>query len=217
MLCFEISKNGRKLARSGLRESGVLSLLLCWVGKGPGASTRAAATAGPIAGLDFRVGGSDTSDPSGDQDVAWIEGDGLKVGDDIQIRLLSAESADEPARREPSQPAARQDGGARLIGCSFCGEMRQIEPESIFKPGIAGATVFICLRCIVMAERMLDDRLPQLFHLTRAADQTCSFCATEHTAESAASRQAHMCRACIDMIMKDEAPSVPGAALKSSE
>lgn len=197
--------------------SGVLSLLLCWVGKGQGASTRAATAQGPIAGLDFRVGGSDTSDPSGDQAVAWVEGDGLEVGDDIHIRLVSAESADEPARREPSRPAARQEGDARLIGCSFCGEMRQSEPEPIFKPGIAGANVFICLRCIVMAERMLDERSSQLFHLTRATGQTCSFCATEHTAESAASRQADMCRACIDMILKDEAPSTPGPTLKSSE
>jgi hypothetical protein len=217
MLCFEVSKNGRKLALSGLRESGVLSLMLSWVGRGRGASTQAATAQGPIAGLDFRVGGIDSSDPAGDTKIDWIEGDGLEVGDDIQIRLVSAESADEPARREPSLPAARQGNGARLIECSFCGEMRQSEPEPIFKPGIAGANVFICLRCLVMAERMLDERLPQLFHLSRATDHTRSFCAAERTAESAVSRQANMCRACIDMIMKDGAPSAPGPALKSSE
>jgi hypothetical protein len=94
MLRFEVSKNGRKLALSGLRESGVLSLLLCWVGKEQGASTRAATAEGPIAGLDFRVGGIDSSDPSGEKEVAWVEGADLKIGDDIQVRLLSAESAD---------------------------------------------------------------------------------------------------------------------------
>jgi hypothetical protein len=206
MLCFEVSKNGKKLALSGLRESGVLSLMLTWVGKEPGASAAAASAVGPIAGLDFRVGGSDSSDPAGDVDVAWVEGADLEVGDDIRIRLLSAESADQPARRGPSQPATCKEGGTRLTECSFCGVMRQIEPESIFKPGIGGANVFICLRCIVLAERMLDESLPQLFHLTRVADQTCSFCASEHAAESAGSREANMCRACVDMIMK-EAPA----------
>jgi hypothetical protein len=207
MLCFEVSKNGKKLALSGLGESGVLSLMLTWVGKEPGASAAAASAVGPIAGLNFTVGGLDSSDPAGDVDVAWVEGADLEVGDDIAIRLRSAESADEPTRRGPSQPATRKEGGARLMECSFCAQMRQIEPESIFKPGIGGADVFICLRCIVLAERMLDERLPQLFHLARTADQTCSFCATEHAAESAGSRDANMCHACVDMIMKDEAPA----------
>jgi hypothetical protein len=206
MLCFEISKNGKRLALSGLRESGVLSLMLTWVGKGEGASAAAASAVGPIAGLDFRVGGIDSSDLTADNDVAWVEGADLRVGDDIRICLVSAESADEPTRRGPSQPAAREEGGTRLMECSFCAQMRQIEPESIFKPGIGGANVFICLRCIVLAERMLDERLPQLFHLARTSDQTCSFCASDHTPEAAGSRDANMCRACVDMIMKDEAP-----------
>jgi hypothetical protein len=207
MLCFEVSKNGKKLALSGLRESGVLSLMLTWVGRGQGASAAAAGAEGPITGLDFRIGGIDSSDPSGDNDVAWVEGSDLEVGDDIAIRLLSAENADEPTRSGPSQPATRKEGGARLMECSFCGEMRQIEPESTFKLGVGGANVFICLRCVVLAERMLDESLPQLFHLARKTDQSCSYCATEQTAESAGSRDANMCRACVDMIMKDEAPA----------
>ncbi len=207
MLCFEVSKNGKKLALSGLRESGVLSLMLSWVGREQGASAAAASTAGPIAGLDFRVGGIDSSDPAGDVDVAWVEGADIKVGDDIRVRLLAAESADQPARCGPYQPAKRKEGGARLTECSFCGEMRQIEPETPFKAGIGGANVFICLRCIVLAERMLVECLPQLFHLARTTDQTCSFCASDHAPEAAGSRDANMCRACVDMIMKDEAPA----------
>jgi hypothetical protein len=207
MLCFEVSKNGKKLALSGLRESGVLSLVLTWIGREPGASAAAASAAGPIAGLDFRVGGIDSSDPAGDVDVAWIEDADFEVGDDIRIRLLAAESGDPPARCGTNQPATRKDGGTRLTECSFCGEMRQIEPESAFKAGIGGANVFICLRCIVLAERMLDERLPQLFHLAHTADQTCSFCGSDHTPEAAGARNANMCRACVDMIMKVAAPA----------
>jgi hypothetical protein len=206
MLCFEVSKNGKRLALSGLRESGVLSLMLTWVGREPGASAAAAGAAGPIAGLDFRVGGIDSSDPAGDLDVTWVEAADLEVGDDIRIRLLAAESADQPAHCRPGQPATRKEGGTRLTECSFCGEMRQVEPGSSFKAGVGGANVFMCLRCIVLAERMLDERLPQLFHLARTSDQTCSFCASDHTPEAAGARDAHMCRACVDMIMKDAAP-----------
>jgi uncharacterized membrane protein len=69
MLCFDVSKNGGKLARAGLRESGVLSVILTRVGREQGASALAAATQGPVAGLDFRVGGIDSSDPAGDRSV----------------------------------------------------------------------------------------------------------------------------------------------------
>ena len=203
MLCFEVSKNGEKLARAGLRESGVLSLILSWVGREQGASALAAARQGPISGLDFSVAGID----SGDRSVAWIESADLRVGDAIHVRLVSGEGADAPTRSEPSKPVSKVEEGARVIECSFCGEMRQAEPDPTLGAGIAGASVFICLRCIVLAERLLDERLPQLFHLERAADQTCSFCGTDHTEESATARTENMCRSCVDMIMKGIEPA----------
>src|SRR6266540_3286183 len=73
MLCFEVSKNGKKVAHAGLRESGVLSLILSWVGREQGASALAAATQGPIPDLDFSVAGIDSSDPASDRSVAWVE------------------------------------------------------------------------------------------------------------------------------------------------
>jgi hypothetical protein len=80
--------------------------------------------------------------------------------------------------------------------------MRQTEPKPTVWPGVAGATVFICARCIVAAERLLDEGLPHLFHLTNTTDQTCSFCRTEHTEEAVAAAGEAMCRARVDMIMK---------------
>jgi hypothetical protein len=80
-------------------------------------------------------------------------------------------------------------------------EMRQSEPKSWLKPGVAGASVFICTRCLILAERTLHDRLEQLFHLTRAIDSECSFCGTEHAAECIVAKDAGMCRACVDMMM----------------
>jgi hypothetical protein len=55
MLCFEVWKNDEKLTVAGVRESGVISFLLNWVGKGPGASALAAAADGLFPGW---IGGS---------------------------------------------------------------------------------------------------------------------------------------------------------------
>ena len=201
MLCFEIRKNGKKLTVAGVRESGVVSFMLSWVGKGEGASAQAAAAGGAVPGLHWRVGGIDSSDPAGGENVEWVENPKLKIGDELRVRLIAAESADEPSRREPAVPASRVEGGARIIQCSFCGEMRQSETKSWLPSGVAGARVFICARCLILAERMLRDSLDRLFHLSRATEHECSFCGTERTPEAAIGKDASMCRACVDMMM----------------
>jgi hypothetical protein len=73
--------------------------------------------------------------------------------------------------------------GGRVTQCSFCGEMRRTEPKGWLAPGVAGASVFICTRCLIFAERMLHSGVERLFHLTKTTSQTCSFCQTEHVPE----------------------------------
>jgi len=85
MLCFEVWKNDEKLTIAGLRESGVVSLVLTWVGKEPGASALAAAADGIIPGLRWSIGGIDSSDPAGETNVDWIEDAGLKLGDELRV------------------------------------------------------------------------------------------------------------------------------------
>ncbi len=201
MLCFEVWKNGQRLAIAGVRESGVVSFMLSWVGKDPGASAAAGTVPGAIPGLHFHVGGVDSSNPTGNKRVEWIEDLELKLDDELRVRLISAANADTPSRYEDSEPASRTVSGARVIQCSFCREMRPSEPKGWLQPGVAGPNVFICARCLILAERMLHDGLQQLFHLTGATDQICSFCGTEHPAECVTAGSATMCRNCIDMMM----------------
>jgi len=52
-----------------------------------------------------------------------------------------------------------------------------------------------------LAERLLNDGLQELSHLTHATDQACSFCGTEHSVECVTGGNAIMCRACVDMMM----------------
>ncbi len=126
LLGFEIWKNGQKLAVAGLADGGAVSLMLTWVGKGSGASARAAAGS-EIEGLDLRVGGIDSGDPSGEQSVEWIEDNALKLGDDIQIKLVSTKDVDTPIRREPTHTLTTGAAGLRFSPCSICGAPRLIE------------------------------------------------------------------------------------------
>jgi hypothetical protein len=201
MLCFEVWKNDKRLAVAGVRETGVVSLVLSWVGKEPGASAAAATAHGAIPGLHWNVGGIDSSDPAGDKDVEWVDTPELKLGDEVRVRLISAESADQAARCENAVPASRVESGSRVIQCCFCGEMRQSESKGWLQPGVAGPDAFICARCLILAERLLNDGLQELSHLTHATDQACSFCGTEHSVECVTGGNAIMCRACVDMMM----------------
>ncbi len=123
MLGFEIWKNGKKLAVTGLTEGGAMSLMLTWVGKGAGASSRIADGV-EIEGLDLRVGGIDSSDPVSEQSVEWIEDTALQLDDDIRIRIVSTNEIDAPIRREPTTGLTPTGAGLRFATCGTCGAPR---------------------------------------------------------------------------------------------
>jgi hypothetical protein len=200
MLCFRVSKNGEKIALAGLRDTGVLSAMLTWAGREQGASAQAAAAGGPIPGLHLHIGGLDSSGPSADRHIYWAEGIELALGDEILISPVSADNPDEPMSEKPSF-ATQREGEVRRIQCSFCGEWRQTEPKPVIEPGIAGPSAFICVRCLILAEKLLHGSDSELFHLTRS-NGTCNFCGTE-AAECASAPEARMCRSCVDMIMSE--------------
>ena len=198
MLGFEIFKNGEKLALAGLSHSGVLHVTLMWVGRGIGASARAARSEGPIEGVELHVDGLDSSGPGPDVDLEWVGSSDICVGDEISVRVTSAQRADAPAKRNESEPASCSLGEATLIECSFCGAMRRAGPPP-HVGGIAGPQVFACVRCVVFGERLLNDGSPVLLHLLHTADQPCSFCGTERSGDGFAARGSTMCRNCLEL------------------
>ncbi|WP_457796225.1 hypothetical protein [Methylocystis sp. S23] len=133
MLGFEIWKNGEKLATAGLIERGVISLMLTWVGKDAGASSRIADGV-EIEGLDLRVGGIDASDPESEHSVEWIEDAALRLGDDIRIKLVSTSALDAPFRREPTSAASSGEIGLRFVPCATCGAPR-LQTAGALPPG----------------------------------------------------------------------------------
>lgn len=123
MLGFEIWKNGKKVAVAGLTEGGAMSLMLTWVGKGAGASSRVSDGVA-IDGLDLRVGGIDSADPASEQSVEWIEDTALQLNDELQIRIVSTDAVDAPIRREPTTGLTPSSAGMRFVPCATCGAPR---------------------------------------------------------------------------------------------
>jgi len=95
MLCFEVWRNGEKLTTAGVRETGVLSVILSWVGKEPNASSIAASSAEAIPGISCVVGGIE-----GINSIDWCDTDQLKVGDELRVRLISSDHSDPPIRSQ---------------------------------------------------------------------------------------------------------------------
>lgn len=103
MLCFEVWRNGEKLTTAGVSETGVLSVILSWVGKEPNASSIAASSAETIPGIRFLVGGIE-----GITSVDWYDTDQLKVGDELRVRLIASDHSD-PARSKKTPPRGNPD------------------------------------------------------------------------------------------------------------
>jgi hypothetical protein len=93
MLCFEVWRNDEKLTTAGVRETGVLSAILSWVGKQPNASSIAASSAEAIPGISFLVGSIE-----GVTSIDWYDTDQLKVGDELRVRLILSDHSDRPIR-----------------------------------------------------------------------------------------------------------------------
>lgn len=89
MRAFEIYLNNRKLCRAGVGELGVLSAFVMWVGKSDSKD------------LTLYMGGLTSPDK---ENVSWIRERKLSVGDEVQIKIVEADSVDKPAHRYRIDP-----------------------------------------------------------------------------------------------------------------
>ncbi len=102
VICFELERNGERVARAGIPGHAVLSATFTWVrsrrGVKPPARVRKELTFG-LSGLDSNV-------PPGEH-VGWAGGP-MEVGDEFVLRVVDADAADPPVdgrrrkRRDPS-------------------------------------------------------------------------------------------------------------------
>lgn len=101
MLCFEVYCNGEKLCTAGIGEFGVLSAILTWVSHEPAKLKKWAEEGIPeteASRLQFTVGGLGRCVGEAGEQFKWVES-GLRIGDDIRIRVVDVPSADPPSRK----------------------------------------------------------------------------------------------------------------------
>ena len=119
MIAYEVSVNGERRCLAGVGARGVLSAILHWVNHEGSES-------------NLRVGGlrSDLA-----EHVTWLA-QGLKVGDQVSVRVLEAEQVDSPT---DSRPRDSDD----QLRCSFCNL-----PRADVKKLIQGPVAAICDQCV---------------------------------------------------------------------
>ena len=96
MICFEVSVNGNRLCTAGVGQYGVLTAILTWVWSK--AEEASLAHEERKEKPDLHIGGL-----VNEEHVNWLENPFLlSVGDVVAIKVINAQSVDEPARRESS-------------------------------------------------------------------------------------------------------------------
>jgi len=101
MIIFDVLLNGQPRCRAGVERGGVLTAVLSWLSPedSRGHPRREE--------LWVRVGGINHPD----EQVEWLQ-DALQVGDEVTIKIVQADKADEPRKRkrpplpDPTRPAA---------------------------------------------------------------------------------------------------------------
>lgn len=92
MRAFKVYLNDHKLCLAGIGNRGVLSALVTW---NAGEANES---------LELEAGGLISPDM---EFVAWIRQRPLDVGDDVRIRIVEADSVDEPKNRHRDDPVEK--------------------------------------------------------------------------------------------------------------
>jgi hypothetical protein len=115
MIILEVSINGKVVARAGREDLSVLNAIVNAVGV---LGADSGGTVDDDEGQDvfIHVGGM-TSKKTGENDehLRWLPHHELKVGDEITVKVIEGENADEPAREEPVDEALRDTSERELF------------------------------------------------------------------------------------------------------
>jgi hypothetical protein len=93
MICFDVYLNGEKLCRAGMKDAVVMNCILDWVKLEEGGEEMA-----------FTVGGLYDHPSGGTAHPRWLNRRQLKTGDEVTIRIVDSETADEPVSEKVSTP-----------------------------------------------------------------------------------------------------------------
>lgn len=104
MIAFEIEINGRKLCRAGINaEFGILTSILSWAKRDISQLSKEVKAKVPEEELKLTVGGHISYSKDDYENVQWL-GRELKPGDQIKIKIIETNEADEPKTKKRSDP-----------------------------------------------------------------------------------------------------------------
>lgn len=100
MRAFQVYLNGKKLCLAGIGKDGALSGIVNWV------------TRGGNGDMFLEVGGLLSLT---EEHVNWIRQKPLRVGDNIQVKIVETKSADKPTRKYRLDPAEQLRSKKRYV------------------------------------------------------------------------------------------------------
>ena len=92
MRAFKVYVNGKRLCLAGIGDDGVLTASVVWV-TGRGRADQFLEVGGLVGATD--------------ENVRWMKRKPLRVGDQIQIKLVDATAVDKPIERQRTDPKER--------------------------------------------------------------------------------------------------------------
>ena len=103
MIVFEVFLNGRRVARAGAKDLGVLTTSVAAVGRlGPLAKGMPSDSE-----LHLSVGGLTSRGKGEDEHVNWISVAKVEVGDEVRIRVSDAQRAEKPKSKKKANAQPR--------------------------------------------------------------------------------------------------------------
>jgi len=119
MICFDVEVNGEPYCRAGLDPTGVISVILNWIELTPEVLSSPRGQPGPHTMLmvnGHRVNGPISMDPEVPADLSpvhWGEiARPLEPGDEVRIRVVAADRADDPIETPQLPPIDEEAEGA---------------------------------------------------------------------------------------------------------
>jgi len=112
MVCFEVFLNEQRVCLAGVGEHGVLSAFLSWHSLAPAERAPYQEGQGPHLGLTVNGrGGSQLG-----ESLHWIDDDvPIQVGNEVRIRIIDADTPDEPRRKTAREQREAARGTRRRL------------------------------------------------------------------------------------------------------
>ena len=171
MLCLDVLKNGKRIARAGVPR-GSVSATVNWSSCEQRPHTLPGSTVVP--GLTAWVTGLRTVRPRKREHLYWARLRRLNLGDEFSIRVVQSATVSTPLSRE-QLPNARYTKSGSLEQCSFCGRWRGDREADA--PSMAGrGMTTICAQCVFVAAAIVEQKGSSALHLKTNRDAVCSFC-----------------------------------------